>query len=63
MTRILGALVVLLLGYEAATLSNDTAGDTISEVVWSLSDGYGGIVSLLFGLLMGHFFWPRRMRR
>jgi hypothetical protein len=62
MTRLLWALVVLALGYEAATLSNDAAGDTISEVVWGLTDAYGGIVGLLFGVLMGHFFWPRRMR-
>jgi hypothetical protein len=59
-TRLLAVLVVLLLGYEAATLNNGTPGDTISEVVWAMSDSYGGIVGLLFGVLMGHFFWPRR---
>ena len=53
MTRILAVLVAALLSYEAAALNNTTPGDTISEVVWSMSDHYGGIVGLLFGVLMG----------
>lgn len=60
MIRLLGVLALALLGYEAATLSNAVEGDTISEVVWALSDRYGGIVGLLFGVLMGHWFWARR---
>ena len=57
---VLAALVVGLLGYEGYTLSNAAPGDTISEVVWHLDGSYGGIVALLFGVLMGHFFWRGR---
>lgn len=61
MTRlVLAALVLGLLGYEGYTLSNDATGDTISEVVWAMDANYGGIVALLFGVLMGHFFWRGR---
>jgi len=61
MTRILAAIVLALVGYEAAALSNAAAGDTISEVVWALDGRFGGIVGLLFGIIMGHFFWPRKV--
>lgn len=56
---ILGLLAILLGAYEAWTLSNQASGDTISEVIWSLSDQWP-VLTLLWGLLMGHFFWPRK---
>lgn len=56
------ALLALLLGYEGLALGNATPGDTISEVIWELSDRWP-VVPLAFGLLMGHFFWPRRQDR
>lgn len=59
-TWVLGVLVICLFGYETYTLNNAVDGDTISEVVWHMTDRYGGIVGLLFGILLGHFFWPRR---
>lgn len=58
-TTVLAALVLGLVGYEAWTLNTQATGDTISEVVWSVSDRWP-VVGLLFGLVMGHFFWPRR---
>lgn len=56
--RIFGVLVVALLGYEAYTLGNAAPGDTISEIVWDLSDRWQ-VVTFAFGLLAGHWFWPR----
>ena len=56
---VLAVLVAGLVGYEAWTLNTQATGDTISEVVWSVSDRWP-VVGLLFGLVMGHFFWPRR---
>lgn len=56
--RVFGALVVALLGYEAYTLGNAAPGDTISEIVWSLSDRWQ-VVTFAFGLVAGHWFWPR----
>lgn len=56
---VLAILVAGLVGYEAWTLNTQATGDTISEVVWSVSDRWP-VVGLLFGLVMGHFFWPRR---
>ena len=62
MTRLLAVLVLALLGYEGWTLNNAAPGDTISEVVWAMDRNYGGIVGLLFGVLMGHFFWQRERK-
>lgn len=57
MKWILFSLVCLGLGYELAALVNSTEGDTISEIVWEISRR--PIVPFIFGLVMGHFFWPR----
>jgi hypothetical protein len=59
MKKLLAVLVLALFGYEAWTLSNAAPGDTISEVVWTLADAWQ-IVPFLFGLVGGHFFWPRK---
>ena len=45
--RIFGALVVALLGYEAFTLGNAAPGDTISEIVWALSDRWQVVTFVL----------------
>ncbi len=50
--NILGAGLFL---YEAVALLNSKSGDTISEIVWHLSQR--PLVPFLFGLLCGHFFW------
>lgn len=59
MTRIFAALVLALFGYEAAALSNQAEGDTISEVIWVLYERFP-VLGFLFGVLCGHFFWQRR---
>ncbi|MCC6650676.1 MAG: hypothetical protein IT348_05965 [Candidatus Eisenbacteria bacterium] len=58
-TWVLAALVLGLFGYEGYTLGNSAEGDTISEVVWALSDRYPVLV-LFFGILYGHWFWQRK---
>ena len=59
MRWVLLALTSALLGYEGMALWTTTKGDTISEVVWRLSEQYP-ILPFLGGVLAGHFFWPRR---
>ena len=48
--------------YEVLALANHQAGDTISEIVWHVTQHYP-LVPFLFGLtlglLSGHFFWQR----
>lgn len=58
--RIFGALAALLAVYEGVTLGNDASGDTISEIVWALSDRWQ-VVTFLFGLVAGHWFFPRKL--
>lgn len=58
-SRLIGILVLALLGAEAWALRTPAPGDTISEIVWALNDRWP-IVALAFGVLMGHFFWPRK---
>lgn len=60
--RIFGALAALLAVYEGVTLANAAPGDTISEIVWALSDRWQ-VVTFLFGLVAGHWFWPRGLMR
>lgn len=57
-TWVLAALVLGLFGYEGYTLGNSAEGDTISEVMWTLSDRWPIVIGFCF-LLMGHWFWPR----
>ena len=57
--RVLALLALLLAGYEGWTLSNAAEGDTISEVVWALTERFP-VISFLFGVVAGHFFWQRR---
>ena len=56
---VVGAAVVVLLGWEGWALVNHTPGDTISEAVWKAATARP-IVPFLAGLLMGHFFWQAR---
>lgn len=56
---VLGVLILGLFVYEGVALNNAAPGDTISEVVWEGSAKYP-IIILGFGLLMGHFFWPKK---
>ena len=56
MYYILVGLVVGLFVYEFFALKRKKK-ETISEVVWRLTFRHP-IIPLLFGILMGHFFWP-----
>lgn len=58
MKWLLAGLIGLLFVYEAVALWTPQAGDTISEVMWAL--GRHPLVPFLMGVLMGHFWWPRR---
>jgi hypothetical protein len=55
-------LVLGLFGYEGYTLSNAAEGDTISEIIWTLTEKWP-IVAVFFGVLMGHWFWQRSEKR
>jgi hypothetical protein len=57
--RVLAVLVLGLFGVEAWALTTPERGDTISEVIWELADKWH-VITLGFGVLMGHFFWPRQ---
>ena len=49
--------VALIVFYEIYAARTATRGDTISEVIWTLSKR--PMVPFLFGVLCGHFFWQR----
>ena len=50
-------LVLALFVYEAYTLYTPEYGDTISELIWKASADRP-LIPFLFGVLMGHLFWP-----
>lgn len=50
--------VVAGLLYEFVALARPFPGDTISEIIWATAEKYP-ILTLAFGLLMGHLFWQR----
>lgn len=51
---------VFMGGYELYALSTPAEGDTISEIMWRYARSYP-ILPFAFGVLMGHFFWQRRL--
>ena len=56
--KVVLSVIAFLLLYEGWTLVNATPNDTISESIWRIAQRYS-LLPFLFGLLMGHFFWPR----
>lgn len=56
MILVLWAGLVLVLTYEIWTIYTKDEGDTISEMVWTLSTERP-VIPFAFGFLMGHFFW------
>lgn len=44
--------------YEGYGIAQSAPGDTISELVWSVS--HIPLVPFAFGVVMGHFFWQRK---
>lgn len=57
MSWVFAGLCVALLVYEAFALGTRAPGDTISEIVWRLSQR--PLIPFVFGMLMGHFFWQK----
>ncbi len=51
---LVGALIV----YELVAVFDRQQGDTISEIVWTVTTRRP-IVPFALGVLMGHFFWQR----
>lgn len=58
MQKLFVALVGGLVVYELAALANKYEGDTISEILWTVT-ARRPLVPFACGLLMGHFFWQR----
>lgn len=54
-----GGLLAAGLAFEVYTLFNRRHGDTLSEVVWSLTD-QTPLIPLVIGIICGHWFWPRK---
>lgn len=54
---LLGAVMALGV-YEGYALWSAQSGDTISELVWHLSER--PFFPFVFGVICGHFFWQRR---
>ena len=48
------------LGYEIYTLTSKEKGDTLSEVVWEITDHAAPICTFAAGVVCGHWFWPRK---
>lgn len=57
-TLVVGGATSLLLAWEVWTLSNGSPNDTISEIIWAGTRATP-LVPFGFGVLMGHWFFPR----
>jgi hypothetical protein len=57
MEYIFGLIVLAAVLYEGYAMFNGRTGDTISEIMWTLSTR--PLVPFLIGVLCGHFFWQR----
>jgi hypothetical protein len=47
------------LAYEVYTLANRRDNDTLSHMVWQGTDATP-MVPLMIGVIIGHWFWPRK---
>jgi TRAP-type uncharacterized transport system fused permease subunit len=57
-----GAGLVAFVIHDVVAATNDEPGDTLSELVNRLGEGYLGIVLVLVlavGFVLGHVFWPQ----
>lgn len=50
---------LVFLCYEIYTLASKEKGDTLSEVVWEMTDTMAPITTFASGVVVGHWFWPR----
>jgi len=58
---ILGAVTLSLIGWDIWLACNEVAGDTISQTLLALARQYPS-VPFVAGVLMGHLWWPQRVR-
>lgn len=56
-----GTGFTLLLLYEGYTIANRCPNDTISEIIWALSEWT--LVPLTFGLLVGYAYWSKMIEK
>ena len=56
------SVVILVAGYTLCMVSNDTPGDTVSEVVLRYALDWATI-PFVWGVVTGHFFWPTKCFR
>ena len=54
----MAAVTVGLTVWDIVVASNDTDGDTISEIILGFA-GDWPILAVAFGVLAGHLFWPQ----
>jgi uncharacterized membrane protein len=57
---ILIAVALLLIGWDIYVAVNKDEGDTISEILLWVSKH--PIMPFAFGVLMGHLFWPQKIK-
>ena len=57
----MGVVTVALIGWDIYVATNTLEGDTISEIMLLFAQKRM-IVPMFFGVLMGHWFWPRAYR-
>lgn len=63
---IMAVVFVGLIGWDIYVFLNDTEGDTISEITLSFTQKHTGMLVAIvwsLGFLMGHLFWPQRIKR
>lgn len=58
---IMAAATVALIGWDIVVASNQTKGDTISEILGKAARSVPA-VAVAWGILTGHLFWPQRVR-
>jgi hypothetical protein len=49
--------IVLLIVYEIWSIKSVQTGDTLSEMMWKLSER--PLIPFMFGMLCGHYFWRK----
>lgn len=58
---ILVMTAVVLIVWDIYVAVNGVSGDTISEVVLSFAQKHP-VIPFVFGVVMGHLFWPQHSR-
>ena len=53
---------VIFIVWDLYVAANPTPGDTISEVILDFSRRHA-MIPFVFGVLMGHFFWPQKSEK